>query len=71
LSLETYQMLFDNTGRLFCQGKATVSAEVARIFERLGLKKVECCLQLEALAMPDRLDANRDRVVATPLQQLV
>jgi hypothetical protein len=36
LSLGTYVQLVDYTGRLFRQGKASISAELAGIFERLG-----------------------------------
>ena len=35
-SLGSYVKLVDYTGRLFRQGKATISAELAGIFERLG-----------------------------------
>jgi hypothetical protein len=35
-SLGSYVQLVDYTGRLFRQGKASISAELARIFERLG-----------------------------------
>ncbi len=35
-SLGTYLMLVDYTGRIFREGKAVVSREVAAIFERLG-----------------------------------
>ena len=35
-SLGSYLLLVDYTGRLFRQGKAMVSREVAAIFERIG-----------------------------------
>jgi hypothetical protein len=35
-SLGSYVQLVDYTGRLFRQGKASISAELAEIFERLG-----------------------------------
>ena len=35
-SLGSYVQLVDYTGRLFRQGKASISAELAGIFERLG-----------------------------------
>jgi hypothetical protein len=35
-SLGSYVQLIDYTGRLFRQGKASISAELAGIFERLG-----------------------------------
>jgi hypothetical protein len=35
-SLESYVQHVDYTGRLFRQGKASISAELAGIFERLG-----------------------------------
>src|SRR6202035_2287100 len=35
-SLGSYVKLVDYTGRLFREGKASISAEVAGIFERLG-----------------------------------
>jgi hypothetical protein len=35
-SLGNYDQLVDYTGRLFRQGKASISAELAGIFERLG-----------------------------------
>ena len=35
-SLGSYVQLVDYTGRLFRQGKASISAELAAIFERLG-----------------------------------
>jgi hypothetical protein len=36
ISLGSYVKLVDSTGRLFRQGKASISAELAGIFERLG-----------------------------------
>jgi hypothetical protein len=35
--LGSYVNLVENTGRLFRQGKASISEELAGIFERLGL----------------------------------
>ena len=35
-SLGSYLLLVDYTGRLFREGKATISAEVSGILERLG-----------------------------------
>ena len=35
-SLGSYVQLVDYSGRLFRQGKASISAELAAIFERLG-----------------------------------
>jgi hypothetical protein len=35
-SLGSYLLLVDYTGRLFREGKAAISREVAEIFERLG-----------------------------------
>jgi hypothetical protein len=35
-SLGSYLLLVDYTGRLFREGKAVISREVAEIFERLG-----------------------------------
>ena len=36
-SLGSYAKLVDHTGRLFRQGKASISAELAGIFERLDV----------------------------------
>jgi hypothetical protein len=46
--------LVDYTGRLFRKGKASISAELARIFERLGLSAQSWQTRLEKLT-GDRL----------------
>ena len=50
-SLGSYVQLVDYTGRLFRQGKASISAELAGIFERLG-----CSAQ----SWQDRMEKLRD-----------
>jgi hypothetical protein len=53
-SLGSYQMLVDYTGRLFRQGKASISAEVVGIFERLGCSAQSWQTRMEKLRT-DRL----------------
>jgi hypothetical protein len=49
LSLGSYVQLVDYTGRLFRQGKASISAELAGIFERLGCSAQSWQARLEKL----------------------
>ena len=48
-SLGSYVKLVDYTGRLFREGKASISAELAEIFERLGRNAQSWQLQIETL----------------------
>ena len=48
-SLGSYVKLVDYTGRLFREGKASISAELAEIFERLGRNAQSWQLQIEKL----------------------
>ena len=48
-SLGSYLMLVDYTGRLFREGKATISREVAAIFERIGTTAETWQVRLEKL----------------------
>ena len=48
-SLGSYVQLVDYTGRLFRQGKASISAELAGIFERLGCSAQNWQARLEKL----------------------
>jgi hypothetical protein len=48
-SLGSYLKLVDYTGRLFREGKASISAELAEIFERLGRNAQSWQLQIEKL----------------------
>jgi hypothetical protein len=48
-SLGSYVQLVDYTGRLFRQGKATISAELAGIFERLGCSSRSWHVRIERL----------------------
>ena len=50
LSLGSYLRLVDYTGRLFRDGKATISAELAGIFERLGTSSDRWWARLEKLS---------------------
>jgi hypothetical protein len=47
--LGSYVQLVDFTGRLFRQGKATISAELAGIFERLGCSTRSWQVRMERL----------------------
>jgi hypothetical protein len=47
--LGSYVQLVDYTGRLFRQGKASISAELAGIFERLGCSAQSWQRRLERL----------------------
>ncbi len=53
-SLGSYVKLVDYTGRLFREGKASISAELAGIFERLGCNTQSWQIQIETLC-GDRL----------------
>jgi hypothetical protein len=48
-SLVSYVQLVDYSGRLFRQGKATISSELAGIFERLGYNAQSWQARLERL----------------------
>ena len=48
-SLGSYVKLVGYTGRLFREGKASISAELAEIFERLGRNAQSWQLQIEKL----------------------
>jgi hypothetical protein len=48
-SLGSYVKLVDHTGRLFREGKVSISAELAEIFERLGRNAQSWQLQIETL----------------------
>ena len=48
-SLGSYVKLVDYTGRLFRQGKASISSELAGIFERLGFSAQSWQVRLEKL----------------------
>ena len=50
LSLGSYLLLVDYTGRLFRDGKATISAELAGIFERLGTSSDRWWARLQKLS---------------------
>src|SRR5271166_355578 len=49
MSLGSYLLLVDYTGRLFRDGKATTSRELSGIFERLGSSAETWCARLEKL----------------------
>jgi hypothetical protein len=49
LSLGSYVLLIDYTGRLFRDGKAAISAELACIFDRLGSNEAMWSTRLETL----------------------
>ncbi len=49
-SLGSYLMLVDYTGRLFREGKAMISREVAAIFERIGTTAETGQAQLQKLS---------------------
>jgi len=46
-SLRSYVMLVDYTGRLFREGKASISAELSGVFERLGCSAQSWQIQIE------------------------
>jgi hypothetical protein len=48
-SLGSYVKLVDYTGRLFRVGKASISAELAEIFERLGCSAQSWQIQIKKL----------------------
>ena len=48
-SLGSYFLLVDYTGRLFRDGKAAISAQLARVFDRLGVSAERWTSRLEAL----------------------
>ncbi len=50
LSVGSYLLLIDVTGRLFRDGKAAISAEVAGILERLGSNAVSWWCRIEKLS---------------------
>jgi hypothetical protein len=50
LSLGNYLLLVDYTGRLFREGKAAISAELAGILDRLGTSAESCESRLLQLA---------------------
>jgi len=50
ISLGNYLLLVDYTGRLFREGKATISREVAAVFERLGTTAETWQARLEKLS---------------------
>ena len=49
LSVGNYFLLVDYTGRLFCEGKARISAEVAGILERIGSNAESWQVRMEKL----------------------
>ncbi len=49
-SLESYVQLIDYTGRLFRESKASISGELAGIFERLGCSTQSWQARLELRA---------------------
>ncbi len=49
-SLGSYMLLVDYTGRLFREGKAAISREVAAIFERIGTTAETWQTRLEKLS---------------------
>ena len=55
-SLGSYVKLVDYTGRLFREGKASISGELAEIFERLGRNAQSWQLQIEKLRGARLLD---------------
>ena len=73
LSLRSYLLLVDYTGRLFRDGKAVISAEIAGILERVGTSAESCRARLEKLKAGRLLGrffaASRERLreVATHL----
>ena len=50
ISLGSYLLLVDYTGRLFRDGKATISAELTGIFERLGSTAESWWARIEKLS---------------------
>ncbi len=48
-SLGSYFLLVDYTGRLFRDGKAAISAELANVFDRLGFSAEKWTTRLEVL----------------------
>jgi hypothetical protein len=48
-SLRSYVMLVDYTGRLFREGKASISAELSGVFERLVCSAQSWQIQIEKL----------------------
>ena len=50
LSLGSYIKLVDYTGRLIRQGKASMSADLASIFERLGCSDQSCRVESKGSA---------------------
>ena len=72
-SLGSYLLLVDYTGRLFREGKATISRELSGIFDRLGSSAESWWARLEKLSRGRLLGrffaASRDRLreVATHL----
>ena len=66
-SLGSYVKLVDYTGRLFREGKASISAELAGIFERLGCSAQSWRIQIEKLRgdrLLGRFAASRARSCA-------
>jgi hypothetical protein len=65
-SLGSYLLLVDYTGRLFREGKAVISAEIAGIFERLGTSVETWWSRLQKLRKGQLLGryfaASRDRL---------
>jgi len=49
-SLGNYLLLVEYTGRLFCEGKAVISGELAGVFERLGSNAENWQARLQKLA---------------------
>ena len=49
-SLGSYLLLVDYTGRMFREGKATISAELSGILERLGSDADRWCGRVEKLS---------------------
>ena len=49
LSIGNYLLLVDYTGRLLCEGKATISSELAGILDRIGSTAESSQVQMEEL----------------------
>lgn len=73
-SLGSYLLLVDYTGRLFRQGKARISQDVAAIFDRLGTSGEFWSHRLQTMLKKSRLFGNyfatqRDRLQAVAAQR--
>ena len=72
LSIGNYLLLVDYTGRLFREGKASISADLARILERIGISAGCWQLATRTLDHPQQAhwrksDARQTRTLTGPL----